>query len=109
MYQRAADLLFASGQIPINPASGEIESTDIKAQTRQVLQNIKGILDENGLDFSDVIKTTCFLADISDFSAFNEIYAQFFTPPYPARSALAVKDLPKGAKIEIEIIASFKK
>lgn len=107
-YREANGLLFASGQLPINPSSGEIESQDIKEQTKQALNNIKGILDENGLSFSSVIKTTCFLADIADFTAFNEVYASFFTQPFPARSAFAVKDLPKGAKIEIEIIASLK-
>ena len=107
-YRESNGILFASGQLPINPSSGEIESSDIKAQTKQVLNNIKGILEENGLSFSSVLKTTCFLADINDFAAFNEVYATFFAQPFPARSAFAVKDLPKGAKVEIEIIASVK-
>lgn len=107
-YRRVSDLLFISGQLPINPASGEIENADIKEQTRQALQNIRAILAENALELDAVIKTTCFLADINDFGAFNEIYAQSFSTPFPARSAFAVKDLPKGAKIEIEVIASFK-
>ncbi len=98
-------LLFISGQIPINPATAELVSDDFKAQCKQVFQNIAAILSENGLGFDSVVKTTCFLSDINDFAAFNEVYAEFFTPPYPARSALAVKALPKNAKIEIELIA----
>ncbi|ETC96016.1 endoribonuclease L-PSP [Campylobacter coli K7] len=104
-YREANGLLFISGQLPINPASGEIESSDIKEQTKQSLKNIGAILEENGISYDKVIKTTCFLADINDFVAFNEIYAEFFKAPYPARSAFAVKDIPKGAKVEIEIIA----
>lgn len=104
-YREANGLLFISGQLPINPASGEIESSDIKEQTAQSLKNIEAILKENGISYDQVIKTTCLLADISDFAAFNEVYAQFFKSPYPARSAFAVKDIPKGAKIEIEVIA----
>lgn len=104
-YREAGGLFFASGQIPINPESGEIESEDIKEQTRQVLKNIEALLQENKLSFKQVVKSTCFLADIKDFAAFNEVYAEFFKHPYPSRSAFAVKDLPKGAKIEIEIIA----
>ncbi len=94
-YREANGLLFISGQLPINPASGEIESSDIKEQTKQSLKNIGAILEENGISYDKVIKTTCFLADINDFIAFNEIYAEFFKAPYPARSAFAVKDLPK--------------
>lgn len=104
-YREANGLLFISGQLPINPTSGEIESLDIKEQTRQSLENIGAILKENGIGYDKVLKSTCFLADINDFAAFNEIYAEFFKAPYPARSAFAVKDLPKKAKIEIEIIA----
>ncbi|OOX89608.1 reactive intermediate/imine deaminase [Campylobacter coli] len=104
-YREANGFLFISGQIPINPASGEIESPDIKEQTKQSLKNIGAILEENGISYDQVIKTTCLLADISDFAAFNEVYAQFFKSPYPARSAFAVKDIPKGAKVEIEVIA----
>ncbi|MCW1359695.1 RidA family protein [Campylobacter sp. US33a] len=105
-YREANGMLFISGQLPINPTSGEIESLDIKEQTRQSLKNIGAILEENGISYDKVVKTTCFLAEISDFLAFNEVYAEFFKAPYPARSAFAVKDLPKGAKIEIEVIAS---
>ncbi|MCW1352984.1 RidA family protein [Campylobacter coli] len=104
-YREANGFLFISGQIPINPVSGEIESSDIKEQTKQSLKNIGAILEENGISYDQVIKTTCLLADISDFAAFNEVYAQFFKSPYPARSAFAVKDIPKGAKVEIEVIA----
>lgn len=105
-YRKANGFLFISGQLPINPISGEIETQDIKEQTKQSLKNIEAILKENDMDFSNVIKTTCFLADIKDFVSFNEIYSEFFTSPYPARSAFAVKDLPKAAKVEIEVIAS---
>lgn len=107
VYRKTNDLLFISGQIPINPSTGQIESTDIKEQARQALKNIGAILSENGLNYDKILKTTCFLTDIEDFVAFNEIYAEFFNPPYPARSALAVKALPKGAKIEIEVIAQI--
>lgn len=104
-YREANGLLFISGQLPINPDSGEIESEDIKEQTKQSLKNIGAILKENGISYDKVLKTTCFLANISDFAAFNEIYSEFFQAPYPVRSAFAVKDLPKGAKVEIEVIA----
>ncbi|MBZ7935679.1 MULTISPECIES: RidA family protein [Campylobacter] len=104
-YREANGLLFISGQLPINPNSGEIESEDIKEQTKQSLKNIGAILEENGISYDKVLKTTCFLANISDFTAFNEVYSEFFQAPYPARSAFAVKDLPKGAKVEIEVIA----
>ena len=104
-YRVVGDFVFASGQIPLNPSTNEFINGDITTQTRQVLENINGILSENGLTFANVIKTTVFLADINDFGAMNEVYAEFFKSPYPARSAVAVKDLPKGAMIEIEIIA----
>lgn len=104
-YREVNGLLFISGQLPINPDSGKIESHDIKEQTKQSLKNIGAILEENGISYDKVVKTTCFLADINDFVAFNEIYAEFFKDPYPARSAFAVKDLPKKAKVEIEVIA----
>ena len=105
VYRVVGDFLFASGQIPLNPATNELVNGDIAAQTKQVLENIKGILAEHGLKFSDIVKTTVFLADIKDFVAMNEVYASYFSEPYPARSAVAVKDLPKGARVEIEIIA----
>lgn len=104
-YRVAGNFVFASGQIPINPQTGELVSGGIKEQTTQVFENIKAILVENGLNLNHIIKTTVFLADINDFTAMNETYASFVSTPYPARSAFAVKDLPKGAKVEIEVIA----
>ena len=105
VYRVVNGFLFASGQIPINPESGNIESSDIKEQTKQSLKNVEAILKENNLSFTDVVKTTVFLSDINYFAAMNEVYAEFFKEPYPARSAIAVKDLPKNALVEIEIIA----
>ena len=107
-YRVVGDFVFASGQIPLNPNTNELVQGGIKEQTAQVFENIKGILAENGLSLANVVKTTVFLADINDFSAMNETYASFLNAPYPARSAVAVKDLPKGAKVEIEIIAHKK-
>jgi 2-iminobutanoate/2-iminopropanoate deaminase len=98
------NLLFASGQIAINPATGEIEGTDIVAQTNQVMKNIGAILEEAGTDYTKVVKTTCFLADMGDFGTFNEIYAKYFTEK-PARSCVAVKALPKNVLCEVEVIA----
>ena len=96
--------LFASGQVPINPATATVVEGGIVEQTEQVCKNIDAVLAEAGSDFSEVIKTTCFLADIADFKAFNEVYAKYFTSK-PARSCVAVKDLPLGALVEVEIIA----
>lgn len=96
--------LYASGQIPINPATGKIEAEDITQQTEQACKNVSAILEANGMTFDNVIKTTCFLAEIADFAAFNEVYANYFSSK-PARSCVAVKDIPKGALCEIEIIA----
>lgn len=101
--------LFASGQIPIDPTSGVIESTDATAQTEQVLKNIAAILESVKLDFSDVVKTTVYLTDLADFAAVNDVYAKCFPKPYPARSCVQVAALPKGAKVEIEIVAALKK
>lgn len=98
-------LVFVSGQIPINPATGAFVEGGITEQTTQSLTNLRNILAEAGTDMNHVMKTTVFLADIADFAAMNAVYAQFFTAPYPARSAVAVKDLPKGALVEIECIA----
>ncbi len=98
------NILFTSGQIPLNPATGEMEGTDICEQTHRVCQNLKAVLDEAGANLESVIKTTCFLADMGDFAQFNEVYAQYFTDK-PARSCVAVKELPKGALVEIEVIA----
>ena len=95
--------LFASGQIPINPASGEVEAEGIEAQTTQVMKNIGAVLTEAGIDYSKVVKTTCFLADMADFAAFNKIYEQYFTEK-PARSCVAVKQLPKNVLCEVEVI-----
>ena len=100
-----AGLVFLSGQLPIDPATGAFPEGGIKEQTRQSILNAQAILQEAGLDLSHVVKTTVFLADMADFAAMNEVYAQFFTPPFPARSAVAVKTLPKGALVEIECIA----
>lgn len=97
-------LVFTSGQIPINPATGNIEATDIKAQADQSCKNIKAILEEAGSSLDKVVKTTCFLADMADFAAFNEVYAQYFTSR-PARSCVAVKTLPKNVLVEVEAIA----
>lgn len=98
--------VFTSGQIPINPASGKIEAQDITAQTEQVMKNIGAVLNAAGSSYEKAIKTTCFLANISDFAAFNEVYAKYFTGK-PARSCVAVKDLPKGALVEVEVIAEI--
>ena len=97
------DMLFTSGQIPINPSTGNIEATTIKEQTEQVMKNLGAVLTEAGTSFEKAIKTTCFLADISDFAAFNEVYAKYFTEK-PARSCVAVKQLPKNVLCEVEVI-----
>ena len=96
---------YTSGQIPIDPATGQFVEGGIKDQTRQSLLNVKAILEEVGLTMGDVVKTTVFMADMNDFADMNAVYAEFFAEPYPARSAVAVKTLPKGALVEIEVIA----
>ncbi len=101
----ANGFIYASGQLPINPATGAFPEGGIKEQTRQSLLNAQAILKEAGSDLNKVVKTTVLLADIADFAAMNEVYASFFEAPYPARSAFAVRDLPKGALVEIEMIA----
>lgn len=98
-------LVYTSGQIPINPATGVLVEGSIKEQTCQSLTNVKAILEEAGLSMANVVKTTVFLADMADFAAMNDVYSEFFAEPYPARSAVAVKTLPKGALVEIEVIA----
>ncbi len=103
---QAGNLLFVSGQIPIDPATGAFAGEDIAAQTRQSLTNVKNILEAAGYTCADVVKTTVLLADIGDFAAMNAVYAQFFPSDCPARACFAVKDLPKGALVEIEAIAS---
>lgn len=100
-----AGLVFLSGQLPINPATGAFPE-GIREQTRQAILNVQAILQEAGLSLSNVVKTTVFLADMGDFAAMNEVYAQFFTEPFPARSAVAVKTVPNGALVEIECIAA---
>ena len=100
------NMVFTSGQIPINPKTGAVETTTISEQTEQVMQNLKAVLEEAGSSFEKAVKTTCFLADINDFGAFNEVYGKYFTPK-PARSCVAVKDLPKAVKVEVEVIATL--
>lgn len=98
--------IFASGQIPIDPATGEFVEGGIKEQTRQSLLNAKSILIAAGTDLNRVIKTTVYLSDMANFAAMNEVYSTFFEQPFPARSAVAVKDLPKGALVEVEVLAA---
>jgi 2-iminobutanoate/2-iminopropanoate deaminase len=102
---RAGSLLFCSGQIPLDPATGALVEGDIAAQTRQVFANITAILQTAGTSLDRVVKTTVFLADMNDFAAMNEVYATFFTSPAPARSTVAAAGLPRNARIEIEVIA----
>ncbi len=99
-------MVFASGQIPLNPATGEVVEGGIKEQTRQALTNASAIMEAAGLSLANVVKTTVFMADMGDFAAMNEVYATFFSEPYPARSAVAVKALPKGVLVEVECIAA---
>ena len=101
----ANGFVYCSGQLPINPVTGEMPE-GIKEQTRQSLLNAKAILNEAGLDLKDVVKTTVLLSDIQNFAPMNEVYAELFAAPFPARSAFAVRDLPKGALVEIEVIAA---
>ena len=101
----AGGMVFASGQVPIDPATDQFVEGSIKEQTRQSLTNARNILREAGTDLTHVVKTTVFLSDMDNFAAMNEVYAEFFQQPYPARSAVAVKTLPKGALVEIECIA----
>lgn len=98
--------VYASGQLPIDPATGAFPDGGVKEQTRQSLLNVKAILEEAGLVLSNVVKTTVYLADMGDFAAMNEVYSQFFAQPFPARSAIAVKALPKGALVEVEVVAA---
>ena len=98
--------VYTSGQLPINPETGEFAGSDIKSQTEQSLKNVKAILEEAGLTMQNVVKTTVFLADMADFAAMNEVYSSYFSEPYPARSAVAVKTLPKSALVEIECVAA---
>ena len=104
---RVGDLLFSAGQIPINPADGNLVTGDIKVQTDRVLQNVKAILDDQCLTFANVVKSTVFLTNLGDFAGMNEIYAKYFTENFPARSTIQVAALPKAATVEIEVIAHF--
>ena len=104
---KVGNLVYTSGQIPIDPTTGAFVEGGIKEQTRQSLTNVKAILEEAGLSMSNVVKTIVFMADMGDFADMNTVYAEFFTEPYPARSAIAVKTLPKGALVEIEVVAAI--
>ena len=98
------NLIFTSGQIPLNPETGVLEGTDIKEQTHRVCKNLKAVLEASGTSLKKAVKTTCFLSNMDDFAKFNEVYAEYFTEK-PARSCVAVKELPKGALVEVEVIA----
>jgi len=104
---RVGDLLFCAGQIPLDPASGNRVSGDIKVQTDRVLQNVRAILEDQKLTFANVVKSTVFLTNLADFAGMNEIYSKYFTSDYPARSTIQVAALPKGANVEIEVIAHY--
>ena len=104
---RIGDLLFCAGQIPLDPATGNLVSGDIKVQTERVLENVKAILDDQHLSFMNVVKSTVFLTNLADFAGMNEVYARYFTTEFPARSTIQVAALPKGANVEIEVIAHF--
>lgn len=102
---QAGDTVYVSGQLPIDPATGQFAEGDIRDLTRQSLLNVQHILESVGLSMAHVVKTTVFLADMNDFAGMNEVYAEFFAAPFPARSAVVVKTLPKGASVEIECVA----
>jgi 2-iminobutanoate/2-iminopropanoate deaminase len=104
---RAGQLLFVSGQVPIDPATGNMIEGDITAQTRRVLDNIGALLKAGGLAFADVVRTTIFLAEMNDFTAVNEVYATYFSQPFPARATVQVARLPKDARVEIDVIAAY--
>lgn len=104
---RVGDLVFCAGQIPIDPATGNLAAGDIKMQTERVLKNVKAILDDQGLTFVNVVKSTVFLTDLANFADMNEVYAKYFTDNFPARSTVQVTALPKGAGVEIEVVAHF--
>ena len=104
---RVGNFVYTSGQLPVDPATGAFPEGGITAQTRQSLLNVQAILAEAGLSMNDVVKTTVFLADMNDFAAMNAVYADFFSEPFPTRSAVAIKTLPKGAQVEIEVIAAI--
>ncbi len=102
---RAGDLLFVSGQIPLDPATGQIVSGEVAAQTERVILNLRAILEAAGSSFADVVKTTVYLTDLAQFADVNEVYARFFEPPFPARATVQVAALPRGAQVEIDVIA----
>ena len=104
---RAGQLLFVSGQVPLDPATGQIVAGDIAAQTRRVLDSIGALLRAGGRSFADVVRTTIFLADMNDFAAVNDVYGQYFSEPYPARATVQVARLPKDARVEIDVIATY--
>jgi 2-iminobutanoate/2-iminopropanoate deaminase len=104
---RVGDLLFCAGQIPLDPATGNLVAGDIKAQTQRALENVKAILDDQGLGFGNVVKSTVFLTNLADFAGMNEVYARYFTADFPARSTIQVAALPKGAIVEVEVVAHF--
>ena len=104
---RVGDLLFCAGQIPLDPATSDLVKGDIKVQTERVLENVKAILDDQKLSFNHVVKSTVFLTNLADFAGMNEVYAKYFTGDFPARSTIQVAALPKGANVEIEVIAHF--
>src|SRR5256885_13844248 len=104
---RMGDLLFCAGQIPLDPASGNLVPGDIKAQTERVLENVKIILEDQKLSFKNVVKSTVFLTNLADFAGMNEVYAKYFTADFPARSTIQVAALPRAATVEIEVIAQF--
>jgi len=104
---RVGDLLFCAGQIPIDPRDGNLVTGDIKVQTDRVLQNIKAILEDQGLTFANVVKSTVFMTNLANFGGMNEVYAKYFTDNFPARSTVQVAALPKAATVEIEVIAHF--
>ena len=101
------DLLFCAGQIPLDPATGNLVTGDIKAQTERVLENVKTILEDQKLTLANVVKSTVFLTNLADFAGMNEVYAKYFTTDFPARSTIQVAALPKGANVEIEVIAHY--
>ncbi|MBM3877054.1 MAG: RidA family protein [Verrucomicrobia bacterium] len=104
---RVGDLLFCAGQIPLDPATGNLVAPDIKSQTERVLENVKAILDDQRLTFANVVKSTVFLTNLADFTGMNEVYARYFTGDFPARSTVQVAALPRGASVEIEVVAHF--
>jgi 2-iminobutanoate/2-iminopropanoate deaminase len=104
---RAGQLLFASGQIPLDPSSGTIVEGDVATQTRRVMDNLAAVLTAGGLSFADVVRTTVFLADMNDFAAVNAVYGEYFSEPYPARATVQVARLPRDVRVEIDLIASY--